>query len=450
VITLTLLHPVQSTPVQSWNFESDPVIRIGRAVDNHVVLYSAVVSRYHVEVRLTDDRWEVVNLGTNGTYLDGKRVHQAPLETGSILRLARSGPNIQVSIGIGSSAEAPGHGLKEASDTLSSFATQHGIASDSAEVAEAIDRRSEAALTPSAPFYVSGRYSLFDREESTDLPTPCDHKNAPDSALICTDCGHPIRPIQNVGPFQGLKRLSASGNTLMAWRGGHTVVLKTLPSEYLRNAEIVSQFEDRARQLCQLEHPCMPKVFEAFEAQGQPYLATEMIYGPSLKDWVAQHGSVSQYQALQWTLELSRLLQYLHHQTPPYVHREITPTNIIRPKIAHGSSQVVLVDFGEAKGLASVPSTLAGSGGYTPEQQNDEGSVTTDLYALGATLVYLLTGQDPDAFYRLGDNSFEIQVKDLPNVSPDAAKIIQRLTHPQPSQRFESAAAVIEALQPLL
>ncbi|WP_404786685.1 FHA domain-containing protein [Altericista sp. CCNU0014] len=69
MITLTLLHPVQSTPVQSWSFEQDPAIRIGRAVDNHVVLYSAVVSRYHVEVRLTDNQWEVVNLGTNGTYL---------------------------------------------------------------------------------------------------------------------------------------------------------------------------------------------------------------------------------------------------------------------------------------------------------------------------------------------------------------------------------------------
>ena len=99
MITLTLLHPVQSTPVQSWSFENDPVVRIGRAVDNHVVLYSAVVSRYHVEVRLTDNQWEVVNLGTNGTYLDGKRVHQAPLLTGNIMRLARSGPNIQISIG---------------------------------------------------------------------------------------------------------------------------------------------------------------------------------------------------------------------------------------------------------------------------------------------------------------------------------------------------------------
>lgn len=75
MITLTLLHPVQSTPVQSWSFEKDSVIQIGRAVENHVVLYSAVVSRYHVELRQSGSQWEVVNLGTNGTYLDGQRVY---------------------------------------------------------------------------------------------------------------------------------------------------------------------------------------------------------------------------------------------------------------------------------------------------------------------------------------------------------------------------------------
>lgn len=100
VITLTLLHPVQSTPVQSWTFEDEPVIRIGRAVDNQVVLYSAVVSRHHIELRRSGPDWEVINLGTNGTYLDGKRVHQSPLSDGGTLRLGRSGPNLQVRVGV--------------------------------------------------------------------------------------------------------------------------------------------------------------------------------------------------------------------------------------------------------------------------------------------------------------------------------------------------------------
>lgn len=99
MITLSLLHPLNKKPVQNWTFEEDSVIRIGRSTENDVVLYSAVVSRHHVELRQTDLGWEIVNLGTNGTYLDGKRVAQALAEDGIIIRLARSGPNIQINIG---------------------------------------------------------------------------------------------------------------------------------------------------------------------------------------------------------------------------------------------------------------------------------------------------------------------------------------------------------------
>ena len=100
VITLTLLHPLQDTPVQNWTFEKEPVIRIGRSTDNNVILYSAVVSRHHVELRREGDyKWELRNIGTNGTYLDGKRITQVSVVDGSVIRLARSGPKIKISIG---------------------------------------------------------------------------------------------------------------------------------------------------------------------------------------------------------------------------------------------------------------------------------------------------------------------------------------------------------------
>jgi eukaryotic-like serine/threonine-protein kinase len=99
VITLSLLHPVKHTPVQVWSFSSELIVRIGRSSDNQVVLYSAVVSRYHVELRLSGSTWEVVNSGTNGTYVDGKRVTQMAIADGAVIRLARSGPNIQISLG---------------------------------------------------------------------------------------------------------------------------------------------------------------------------------------------------------------------------------------------------------------------------------------------------------------------------------------------------------------
>ncbi len=98
VITLTLLHPLQSVPVQSWPFETESLIRIGRSTDNEVILYSAVVSRHHVELRRKGSDWEIVSLGANGTYIDGKRITQMPVVDGMIVRLASSGPQIQIHI----------------------------------------------------------------------------------------------------------------------------------------------------------------------------------------------------------------------------------------------------------------------------------------------------------------------------------------------------------------
>ncbi len=101
MITLTLLHPSQSLPPQNWTFEDETIIRIGRADDNHVLIYSAVVSRHHVEVRRVEEGWEIVNLGANGTYVDGERILQLPASDGVIFRLARSGPQIQIRLDTG-------------------------------------------------------------------------------------------------------------------------------------------------------------------------------------------------------------------------------------------------------------------------------------------------------------------------------------------------------------
>ena len=72
------------------------MIRVGRSTDNNVVLYSAVVSRHHVELHRTEAGWGIKSIGTNGTYLDGHRITEAPVTDGMVIRLARSGPNIQI------------------------------------------------------------------------------------------------------------------------------------------------------------------------------------------------------------------------------------------------------------------------------------------------------------------------------------------------------------------
>jgi pSer/pThr/pTyr-binding forkhead associated (FHA) protein len=107
VLTLTLLHPNKTLPIQSWTFETETIIRIGRATDNDVVLFSTVVSRYHLELRRQQEGWEVVNLGANGTFevkldAEGAFVESKPLQKisaadGMVVRLASSGPKIQIS-----------------------------------------------------------------------------------------------------------------------------------------------------------------------------------------------------------------------------------------------------------------------------------------------------------------------------------------------------------------
>jgi len=98
VITLTLLHPSQATPLQHWQFDNDQsTILIGRALDNHVVLYSAVVSRRHLEIHRNDSNdWELENLGANGTFLNGKPIKKTTVVDGMVVRLAASGPQIQI------------------------------------------------------------------------------------------------------------------------------------------------------------------------------------------------------------------------------------------------------------------------------------------------------------------------------------------------------------------
>jgi pSer/pThr/pTyr-binding forkhead associated (FHA) protein len=99
-IVLTLLHPGKNVPLQNWTFDTESVIRIGRSTDNDVVLYSAVVSRHHLEIKRNGRQWEVESFGANGTYVNGKPITKIPVEDGTVVRLASSGPQIQIRLGI--------------------------------------------------------------------------------------------------------------------------------------------------------------------------------------------------------------------------------------------------------------------------------------------------------------------------------------------------------------
>lgn len=92
LLLLELLDADRSRSVQRWVFKLQPVVRIGRASDNDVVVGNPVVSRLHAELRWRDDGWELVSVGRHGTCVSGNWVAQARLEEGSVFQLGVNGP----------------------------------------------------------------------------------------------------------------------------------------------------------------------------------------------------------------------------------------------------------------------------------------------------------------------------------------------------------------------
>lgn len=100
-ITLKDIEPNQCTSIIHWCFDAKSVISIGRASDNDIIVQNPVVSRHHLKLRQVDDRWQLISLGLNGTYIEKQQVNQMVLECGTVINLARRGPRIQIDLKAG-------------------------------------------------------------------------------------------------------------------------------------------------------------------------------------------------------------------------------------------------------------------------------------------------------------------------------------------------------------
>jgi serine/threonine protein kinase len=188
-------------------------------------------------------------------------------------------------------------------------------------------------------------------------------------------------------------------------RLGHTVALKEtfFTEERMRRA-----FEREARLLAHLRHPALPKVTDHFDEDGGQFIVMEFISGDDLEILLAQRGEPFAFeQVLAWADELLKALDYLHNQDPPILHRDIKPANLkLTPQ-----GEIILLDFGLAKGTAGQTSSVMTSRsvfGFTPnfaplEQIQGTGTgPRSDLYALAATIYYLMTEViPPDALTRI-------------------------------------------------
>lgn len=485
MITLSLLHPLKQIPVQVWTFENESVIRIGRSTDNHVILYSAVVSRHHVELRRVGANWEILNLGTNGTYLDGKRITQVPILDGAVMRLARSGPNIQIRIGTeankdlpntmtgdrtisqrtdyafsdteitGRSSEAP----PDFGDTESSLETPKKTVSSSVGMipvpphlqipAEPISDIPGAI--PKSPnsfgkVVVNSASSGLDSMDTSE--SDCAHQRG--GGLFCVDCGQPLQVLQTLGEYQLVKVLGEGeiGITYLAWRNGQNLALKTLNPAWIDNPKAQAALECEAEILRQVNHPQIPRLFDFFTIAQRPCLVMEMMSGNTVAQQVMAEGPIQFNQAVDWILEICGLLDYLHAFTPPILHRGIRPTSLIYQSAPFAAGEIALVDFGATKAVVLGQETPVGATGYfAPEQLDINATPAVDLYALGPMLAFLLTGQNPISFYGDRGEGYRFYAESVPNVPPEIRAVMQKVTDPDPEQRYASANLLADALR---
>ncbi len=168
------------------------------------------------------------------------------------------------------------------------------------------------------------------------------------------------------------------------------------------NRELVARFRDKfvkeARCIANLSYPHIVRVIDVFEENGTSYYVMDYLGGGTLQDYVRMHGALSLTNALVYIRQVASALDYIHGRN--LLHLDVTPSNIM----LNDSGEAVLVGFGVSKRYDELGQTsntpLGISEGYAPLELYESGGIdqfspSTDIYSLGATFYYLLTGSRP-------------------------------------------------------
>ncbi|MGL5083476.1 MAG: protein kinase domain-containing protein [Microcoleaceae cyanobacterium] len=406
VVTLVRLDPKLKTSLEQWKFTQESCIRIGRAADNDVVIVDPLVSRYHVELHESDSStpgqsWRLVSKGTNGTFLNGLLINQAVLLPGAMIELARGGPLLQFQV------------------------------------------TSQKTTPPIRP--------------------NCTHAGNPPHHLFCIHCGFPIKVERTVRQYQVLQTLGQGGmgTTLLAWdpeqnpiqsptqglgqiTPPNLAVIKEMNTDMAQIAKAQELFEREARMLKALNHQGIPQFYDFFVEQGKKYLVMEMIHGQDLEKLIHQRGPVAPIQAVEWMLQTCEVLDYLHTQTPPIVHRDIKPANLL---LHRRDRRIIVIDFGAVKEIGTPPGTRIGAEGYSaPEQDRGQPLTQSDLYAIGTTLIFLVTGESPLNFYSKQAQSYGFNLDNVPTMTPELKKVISKATTYRVRDRLQTVKELVEVL----
>jgi formylglycine-generating enzyme required for sulfatase activity len=211
------------------------------------------------------------------------------------------------------------------------------------------------------------------------------------------------------------------------------------------------QFLREAQILAGLRHLNLPRVTDFFTLPGQgQYLVMDFIEGKDLEELrSAAGGRLPESQVIPWITQACDALGYLHEQNPPIIHRDIKPANfkITPPDKNYPQGRVMLVDFGVAKVFDPSMRTTIGARavtpGFSPHEQYGMGitDARSDIYALGATMYMLLTGQEPEESIQRVVRDPLIPPRQLnPDISPATEYVVLKALQTDPDKRFLSAA----------
>lgn len=217
---------------------------------------------------------------------------------------------------------------------------------------------------------------------------------------------------------------------ILPTHGTSAAALKTLES-----------IEREAALLRKLEHPNIVGLIDLFVEDQRAYLVLEHIDGLSLKRIVQENGPWQAERVIAIAIQLCEILEHLHSQDPPVIHRDFTPENII---LANGD-HAKLIDFNVAQQMQSnATKTVVGKHAYIPpEQFRGKASTQSDIYALGATLYFLLTGLDPEPI------TVSHPQKAILDLDPQLDQIVARATSTDTNIRYNDARQLKSALSEL-
>ncbi|GBO56205.1 serine/threonine kinase [Pseudanabaena sp. lw0831] len=230
---------------------------------------------------------------------------------------------------------------------------------------------------------------------------------------------------------------------------GDRVALKALSFRRINEWKVLELFEREAKVLAQLDHPAIPRYLDYFQIDRDRdrdfYIVQQLVEGKSLAQAIADGWHGSEEDVKQIAEQVLDVLIYLHGLKPPVIHRDIKPQNIIlQPDL-----KIALVDFGAVQDTYRSTqvggSTVVGTYGYMPpEQFRGKAVPATDLYALGATILFLLTGRSPA---ELPEIKLKLSFRGSVNISSHFADWLDKMIEPAIEDRFSSAKQSLNALQ---